>query len=277
MRFVFAFSAHFVILLCTFVAAAAQQTPDTAKPENDSPAADDPVANPARPTVSTPATLTPVGYFQFETGELSAWHSPEFSSQTSLNEVAKISLSRWLELLAAAEPIAHSRTADQSADAAGGVALGFQTVLHQGERTIPTIAVSYFHQVYGGNAPDIDIGSARNSVLLLASADVKGFHYDTNALFNEVVESAIHRAQFGQTLSISHPLVKNFGISGEIWHFTQPFLHGNAAGNLWALSYGARKNLVFDAGFNRGLTSTSTRWEIFVGFTYVLPHRIFRH
>jgi hypothetical protein len=275
MRFVFTFSVQFVILLCTFVAAA-QQTAGTAKTENATPAADDPVANPARPTVSTPATLTPVGYFQFETGTLSAWHSPEFSSQTSLNEVAKISMSRWLQILAATEPIAHSRIADHSANAAGGVALGFQTVLHQGESAIPTIAVSYFHQVYGGNAPDIDIGSARNSVLLLASADVKGFHYDTNALFNEVVQTTIHRVQFGQTLSISHPLGKNFGISGEIWHFTQPFLHGNAVGNLWALSYGVRKNLVFDTGFNRGLTSTSTRWEIFGGFTYLLPHRIVR-
>src|SRR5579864_8626988 len=112
MRFVFAFSAQFVILLCTFVAAA--QTPDTAKTGNTTSAADDPVANPARPTVSTPATLTPVGYFQFETGILSAWHSPEFSSQTSLNEVAKISVSRWLELLAATEPIAHSRIGDHS-------------------------------------------------------------------------------------------------------------------------------------------------------------------
>ena len=274
-QFVFALSAHVVISLCTFIAAA-QQTPDTARTGNTTPA-DDPVANPARPTVSTPATLTPPGYFQFETGTLSAWHSPEFSSQTGLNEVVKISMSRWLELLAGAEPIAHSCIADHTVNAAGGVALGFQTVLHQGESAVPTIAVSYFHQVYGGNAPDIDIGSASNSVLLLASADVKGFHYDTNALFNEVVESAIHRAQFGQTFSISHPLGKNLGISGEIWHFTQPFLRGNAVGNLWALSYSVRKNLVFDAGFNRGLTSTSTGWELFGGFTYLLPHRIFRH
>jgi hypothetical protein len=45
-------------------------------------------------------------------------------------------------------------------------------------------------------------------------------------------------------------------------------------GNLWAVSYAARKTLVFDGGFNRGLTDTSTRWEAFVGFTYLLPHRL---
>jgi hypothetical protein len=43
---------------------------------------------------------------------------------------------------------------------------------------------------------------------------------------------------------------------------------------LWALSYSVRKNLVLDGGFNRGLTSTSTQWEVFGGFTYLLPYKI---
>lgn len=237
---------------------------------------DDAVANPSRPTVSTPATLVPTGYLQFETGWLSAWHSPGLSSQTSLNEVAKFAFSSRLEVLAAAEPVAHSQVARQSANDAGAVSLGLQTVLHQGEGARPTIAASYFHEVYGGHAPDLDIGSFTNSVFLLASADVKGFHYDTNYLFNEVVNNGIRRAQFGQTLSISHSVGRQFGISGEIWHFTQPFLRGNAVGNLWAVSYTVRKNLVLDGGFNRGLTGTSARWEGFAGFTYLLPHRLLR-
>jgi len=254
----------FSILIVMFsIVAVAQQRPD------------DPVANPGRPTVSTPATLTPVGYLQFETGFLGAWHSPEFSSQSSFNEVIKFSLSRRIELLAADGPFAHSRVEGQSANGTGGVSLGAQAVLHEGKGTRPTIALSYFRQVYGGDTPDLDIGSAKNSALLLVSADVKGFHYDTNFLFNEVIDSAVHRAQFGQTLSISHPLVGKFGLSGEIWHFTQPFLRSNCVGNLWALNYNARKNLVFDVGFNHGLTSTSTRWEVFAGFTYLLPRRLF--
>jgi len=43
-------------------------------------------------------------------------------------------------------------------------------------------------------------------------------------------------------------------------------------GNLWAASYPVRKNLVVDVGFEHGLTSTSTQWEVFGGFTYLLPH-----
>jgi len=40
-----------------------------------------PEANPGRPTVSTPATLTPVGYLQFENGGLYAAQSPEFNTR----------------------------------------------------------------------------------------------------------------------------------------------------------------------------------------------------
>jgi hypothetical protein len=233
-----------------------------------------PSANPGRPTIATPATLTPVGYLQFETGFLGAWHSPEFSSQPSINEVMKFSVHPRIEFLLVDEPFAHSRVEGRSESGTGGVSLGIQGVLHSGEGAQPTIALSYLRSVYGGDTPDIDIGSARNSTLLLISADIKGFHYDANFFFNEVVEAPIHHLQTGQTLSVSHPLTRKFGLSGEIWHFTQPFLHGNTVGNLWALNYNVRKNLIFDVGFNRGFTSTSTRWDVFAGFTYVIPHKL---
>jgi hypothetical protein len=231
-------------------------------------------ANPGRPTVSTPATLTPVGYLQFETGVLGALHSPEFSSRFSPNAVIKFSVSPRLEFLAAGEPISHFTAGGHTTNSVADVFLGAQGVLFSGEGARPTVAVSYFHRAYDGGAPEVDFGSPINSAVLLASADVKGFHYDANAMFNELAEGTVRRAQFGQSLTISHPFKKKFTISGEIWHFSQPFLRGNAVGNLWALSYAARKNLVFDAGFNRGLTASSTHWEVFIGFTYLLPRRL---
>jgi hypothetical protein len=235
---------------------------------------DEPEANPGRPTVSTPATLTPVGYLQFETGFLGASQSPEFSSRYGFNEVIKLSVAPRFELLASGEPLARYTVDGKTANGVADVFLGVQAVVKHGEGATPTVAVSYFHRVYDGGAPELDFGSPTNSVLVLASADVRGFHCDANALFNELSEGPVRRGQFGQTLSISHPIVGKFSISGEIWHFTQPFLRGNAVGNLWAVGYTARKNLVFDAGFNRGLTSTSTQWEAFAGFTYLLPHRL---
>jgi hypothetical protein len=235
-----------------------------------------PEANPARPTVSTPATLTPVGYLQFETGYLGAWDSAEFSSQSSINEVAKVAITKRLQFLVAWGPYAHSANG-VPANGTGDVSLGVQGVVHRGSGADPTVAVGYFNRVYEGTSPGLDIGSASNSVVVLISGDVKGFHYDTNYLISKVVEDStgVRRAQFAQTLSVSHPLRGRWALSAEIWHFTQPFMRGHAVGNLWAVNFNARRNLVFDCGFNRGITDTSTRWEVFVGFTYLLPHRLF--
>lgn len=235
---------------------------------------DGPEANPGRPTVSTPATLTPKGYLQFETGILGASNSPEFSSRFGPNEVIKLTVAPRLQLLASGEPVAWSTVNGKASTSVADVFFGAQAIVKRGEGAKPTVAVSYFHRAYDGGAPEVDFGSPTNSLLVLASADVKGFHYDANAIFNEVSEGPVRRGQFGQTLSISHPLGGKFTLSGEIWHFTQPFLRGHAVGNLWAVSYAARKTLVLDAGFNRGLTGTSTHWEVFAGFTYLLPHRL---
>lgn len=233
-----------------------------------------PQANPGRPTVSTPATLTPVGYLQFETGGIAAFHSPGVSSYVGVNETTKLAVTSRLQFLAAVSPLAHYSAAGQTGNGVAGISLGVQGVARKGEGASPTIALSYFHEVYGGAAPDLDVGSPTNSALFLASADVRGFHYDANALLNELNEGPVRRGQFGQTLSISHRLAGKVSASGELWHFTQPFLKSNAIGNLWALSYSARNTLVLDAGFNRGLTRTSTRWEAFAGFTYLLPYRL---
>jgi hypothetical protein len=234
----------------------------------------DPEANPGRPTVSTPATLTQVGYIQFESGFTRANSSPEFSSRYSFNEVVKLSVTRRVEFLASAEPVAHFTAAGTTTNRVADVFLGAQGILYQGEGAKPTCAVSYFHRVYDGGAPEFDFGSPSNSLLVLASADVKGFHYDANAFFTELVQEPVRRAQFGQSLTISRLFLKHFTLSGEVWHFTQPFLRSNAVGNLWAVSYAARKTLVFDLGFNHGLTASSTQREVFAGFTYLLPHRL---
>jgi hypothetical protein len=239
-------------------------------------ASDEPDANPGRPTISTPATLTPVGYLQFETGVLGASDSPEFSSRVGFDEVIKLSVAPRLELLAAAEPIAHYTSDSAASNSVADVFFGAQVVLAHGDGAVPTVAVSYFHRAYDGGAPELDFGSPVNSGLLLVSADVKGFHYDANAMLNELTEGSIGRAQLGQSLSISHPIAGKLSLSGEIWHFTQPFLRGNAVGNLWAVGYAAKRTLVLDAGFDSGLTTTSTHWEAFAGFTYLLPDRLWR-
>ena len=57
-----------------------------------------PDANPGRPTVSTPAALTPVGYLQFENGTLFADNSTEFSTRFGVSQVIKLTVLPRLEL-----------------------------------------------------------------------------------------------------------------------------------------------------------------------------------
>jgi hypothetical protein len=234
-----------------------------------------PDANPGRPTVSTPATLTPVGYLQFENGGLYANDSPEFSTRFGINQVTKFTVSSRIQLLAFSEPFTHSAGAEVSGNRPGEVFAGVQTVLLKGEEYRPTISASYIRRLYESPAPEIDIGTFRQSALLLVSDDIGGFHFDLNGIVTEQADDTVRRAQFGQTLSISHP-VGRFTVSGELWHFSQPLTNGNAVGNLWAASYPVKKNLIVDAGFNHGCTSSSTQWEGFAGFTYLLPHRLWK-
>jgi hypothetical protein len=251
------------VLLCPAVLAAQSDTPEL------------PEANPGRPTVSTPATLTPVGYLQFENGGLYANNSPEFSTRLGLNQVTKFAVASRLQLLALSEPFTHSTGAVVSGNRPGEVFAGVQLVLLKGETHRPTVAASYIRRLYESPAPEIDIGTFRQSALVLVSDDVGSFHFDLNGIASEQAEGILRRAQFGQTFSVSHP-VGRFTVSGELWHFTQPLTNGNAVGNLWATSYPIKKNLVVDAGFNHGFTSTSTNWEGFAGFTYLLPCRLWR-
>lgn len=234
-----------------------------------------PEANPARPTVSTPATLTPVGYLQFENGELYATHSPEFSERLGIEQVSKLAVDKRAQFLALFEPFTHSTGAQVSGNRPGEVFTGMQAVILAGDEKRPTLSAQYLRRLYASPAPELDLGTFVQSATLLLSGNLAGFHFDMNGLVMEQQndDTKVRRAQFAQTLSVSHPL-RGFTISGEIWHFAQPLTRSDAIGNLWAASYPVRRNLVVDAGFDHGFTKTSTQWESFAGFTYLLPKRL---
>ena len=251
------------LMLCAFVQLSFAQSGTTSVPD----------ANPGRPTVSTPATITPAGYLQFENGLLFAQDSTDFSNRIGVSQVTKLSVVPRLELFLQSEPLAISQVGAQTTVHEGELFAGAQGVLFAGSESRPTVSASYIRRVHVSVAPELDIGTFRQSGSILLSDDLNGFHIDTNGIVAEQVQGEVRRAQLGQTLSISH-LIGKLTISGELWHFSQPFERGNAVGNLWAISYSVHKNLVVDSGFNHGLTKTSTRWEAFVGFTYLLPHRL---
>jgi hypothetical protein len=200
-----------------------------------------PQANPARPTVSTPATLTPTGYLQFENGALCAANSPEFSRRLGINQVTKLSVDSRVELLALFEPFTHSTGAEVSGNRPGEVFAGIQVVFLHGKGKKPTISGQYLRRLYASPAPELDLGTFVQSATILLSDDLAGVHFDVNGLVtgqqNDTTRA--RRAQFAQTLSISHPIGK-FTLSGEIWHFAQPLTESYAVGILWSASYAVR-------------------------------------
>jgi len=237
-----------------------------------------PEANPARPSVSNPAHIPPVGYLQFEQGILQANGSPELDRQFSVNQVVKLSVNSRLMLQFATQPVAFSRLAEVHGRDTGDLQIGAQAIVSKGAGLAPTVALGYLRRVRSGSAPDLDIGAFSQSGLLLMSGDLGQFHYDANLVISEQVANGIRRAQYGQALSITHDIfTPRLELTGELWHFTQPFATAaRAVGMLWAVGYSARPNLVFDAGFDHGLTGTSTHWQSFAGCTYLLPRRLWK-
>lgn len=298
-------AATVLLLSC---AAAAQKTEETAeaKPRTqvqidnaDSTSKPDdvqtPEANPARPTITNPAHIPPVGYLQFEQGWLEAGGSPDgLKRQFSVVQTTKLSLTRWLMVQLASQPLAVSQVEDEtgrpsSQTDTGDLVAGVQTLLTRESGRKPTVALAYLQRVRAGSAPDIDLGSFSRSGVVLISGDLGAFHYDSNFSVSEQENDPVRRAQYGRTLSVTHDLFgraldDKLEISGEIWNFTQPVVattrsgaasvRSEAVGMLWALGYSARPNLVFDGGFDHGLTATSTAWQEFAGVTYLLPQRL---
>src|SRR5260370_37011634 len=95
---------------------------------------------------------------------------------------------------------------------------GVQSVLFAGDESRPTVSINYVRRVHISAAPELDVGTFRQTTSILLSEDLHGFHFDTNGIFAEQIQGVVRRAQFGQTLSISHSLGK-FIISGEMVNF----------------------------------------------------------
>lgn len=267
---------------------------------------DGPQANPGRPTVTSPAALPPVGYLQCEQGYLGSLTSPATSAEYGLNQATKLAVLPRLMVEAVWQPYGATRAPGDThfANGAGDVDAGGQVVLWAAPAAaqtdtaktpggqapskpfVATVSVAYLGRVHSGTTGDTDLGSFSNSVLLLVGGDWRGWHYDTNVMLNAQSDGAVRRAQTGETLSVTHavPRHDNITVQAELYHFTQPLVsvddlqrpvsRAHAVDALFAGTYAPRGNLVFDAGFSHGFTSTSTRWQSFAGFTYLLPHRL---
>ena len=273
---------------------AIQNTNATFTPSNTSV----PQAAPTRPTFTAPAHIPPTGYLQFEQGFNQANDSPAGTNgQFALSQSTKISLTTRLMVQYIDQPYARSRIAsppgpDVISNDPGDLLVAGQAILHKSVGPVPVVAVEYIRRARSGTSANLDLGSYSQAALLLLSGDLPHkLHYDSNISAYEQNSGPVRRAQFSQTLALSHPLFeqatdgKLAGVA-ELSHFTQPLVASTVSGTpvdranavelLFAGIYSLKPNLVLDAAFVHGLTSTSTQWQGSFGFTYLLPHRLWR-
>jgi hypothetical protein len=231
-----------------------------------------PEAQPARPSLTNPAELTPVGYPQLETGILYARASPESPSRLSWTQTLKMSVTEWAQGILAGEPLVGSHgEVTRAGDGAGGVQICPVCSNAEG----PHVAVAYLRRFYESSASNLDVGGFLQSGTLLVSLDAFGLDIDANGVWNEQEEHGSRRTQSGQSIAVSRG-VGDFQITTELWRFQQPFRHAHAAGALAGASYSVRPNFVVDFAVTRGLTRTSTRWQVTAGFTYLVPRALWR-
>lgn len=257
-----------------------------------------PQANPARPTVTIPAHIPPTGYLQFEQGVNYAGRSPGGTpSQAAINQTSKLALTTRLMIHFVSQPYAYSAitvpsSATQHSNDPGDLVLGVHAIVHKAVGPTPTIAVAYFRRMRTGTSGNLDSGDYSQSAFVLLGGDLAhGFHYDSNILFNEQTADPVRRLQTGQTLAVSHVLFPKLtkqllGGTIELSHFTQPFTSDTAGGKsvaransldlLFVAAYALRPDLIIDASFSKGLTSTSTQYQGGFGFTYLLPRRLWK-
>ena len=255
-----------------------------------------PQANPARPTVTIPAHLPPTGYLQFEQGFNRANDSPSgLASQNAIVQTTKIALTTRLLVQFITEPYTYSNVTGangktSASNAPGDLQLGVLGVMHKAVGALPTVTLGYTRRLYTGAASNLDAGDYSQAGLVLLGGDLRrGFHYDSNFLITEQNNGPVRRAQYGQTLAVSHPLFaaathSRLGGIVELSHFTQPFTANTYGGQpitrantldlLFAATYTVGPNIVLDSAFTHGFTSTSTQWQGAFGFTYLLPRRL---
>ena len=297
------------LLLLSAANSARAQTPDPPAPPTTPVAVENtnasftptsvstPEASPARPTVTAPAHIPPTGYLQFEQGFNRAADSPSgVSGQSSINQTTKIALTTRILIQLVSQPYTYNTTdiPTTPTNAPGDLDLGAQYILHKQAGPLPVVGIAYIRRMRSGTSANLDVGDYSQSALLLLSGDLPhGFHYDANLILNDLSSdqnsiSASHTTRHGQlaqSAALSHILfakATNGRLSGvaELSHFAQPFLiapvsqHPSTLGLLFAAGYTLRPNIVLDASFDHGLTSTSTQWQGGFGLTYLLPHRL---
>jgi hypothetical protein len=236
--------------------------------------ADSIATNPNRPTVSNPAHVTQFGVLEVEYGLDREWPQKAVS-QTSGNGLFKFGLLCDVELRWNTTSFLSQTDATGTHTTFGDNWLGTEIRFHRQTIWLPTMAVSYSFKIPSASTEnDLGTGRVDHSFTFGASETVARFTFDFNFTQFLIGRSPAGFDQNQQdTLAFSHPIYKRLQFAGEFYGQTHlNDITPGFASSLWALTYSVSPRLVFDGGFEAGLTAGGPHRHAFGGLTYSIAN-----
>jgi hypothetical protein len=241
------------------------------------------IANPNRPTVSNPADITQYGVLETEYGYTRTWPGGN-NHQNDIAGLFKFAVACDFELRWDTDDFINQYTNGITENGVGDQMIGGQYRYHHQSKNLPALAVQYEIKLpVASLSKNLGTGKVDHDIsFLMASKDIGKYHFDFNAgylLAGRAFANGYDK-NFNLALAFSHPLKKSFGITGEFSGETQLNPQTPAfASTLWAITYKTSQRLIFDAGYDVGLTSGSPGKQFLVGVTYSIAdiYGKFRH
>lgn len=234
------------------------------------------VANPNRPTVSNPAHVTEYGVLEIEYGFDQLWPRETIRRQTSLGGLLKFGLFCDIELRWNTTSFLSQTDATGTHNTFGDNWFGTEIRFHRQTTILPTMAFSYEFKIPTA-ITEYGLGSGRvdHSFTFGVSEKLSNFNFDFN--LSQFLIGRTNMSAFDQNqqlaIACSHALYGELQFVGEFYGDTQ--LNRTTpefVSSLWALTYTVVPRLVFDGGFEVGLTSGGPRRHAFVGMTYSIAN-----
>lgn len=236
--------------------------------------ADSIAANPNRPTVSNPAHVTQYGVLELEYGLDRMWPEPGVH-QISASGLLKFGLFCDIELRWNTTSFFSQTDATGTHSTFGDNWFGTEVRLHRQTSWLPTMALSYSLKIPSASTDDgLGTGRLDHSFTFGASETIAHFNFDFNFTQFVIGQPSAGSDRYQQmALAVSHAIYKRVQFAGEFYGQTD--LNSSTPGfgsSLWALTYSISPRLVFDGGFEAGMTSGGPHRHAFGGITYSIAN-----
>ena len=232
------------------------------------------VSVPSRPTVSNGADTTQCGVLESEYGLERQWPGGGVH-RDDLTGGLRLGLTRQLDFHWASADFLHVSDLSGSHTAFADTWLGVKYRFLEQSKSTPGLGIFYQVKIPAGENLGLSTGKVDHSLSFLVSRDLKPVHVDFNVialLAGRLAGPGVDH-NLGFALSGAVPLKHGFSLVAEGYGYNR--LNEDTPGYASAMAgftYQLNPRLVFDAGFDAGVTHDAPKKRVYVGFTYAIAN-----